>query len=194
MLSLYLFSLVLGGGFLAFSLLGDLGDHADVGFHSDAGGDLGHGAAEHDGGTSSRVFSLRAATYALFGFGGVGLALERLTPGLHPTVRLGFALAGGALAGALVVLLFGWLKATESGALLGDAGFVGLAARVTVPLSGGAPGAITVERGARRYTLRALPQGDAGADTATWSSVVVVEMRDGIARVTPLEKDLALEP
>lgn len=192
MLSIYLFSLVLGGGALAVSVLGDaFGGAGDV----DVGGDMDVDADGGDG--HAKIFSLRAVVYALFGFGAVGTALTLWVPGLASPARLGLAVAGGLASGALITALFRWLDATDSGAPPGDATFVGLSGAVTLPLSAGTPGAIAVERGARRYTLRALPHATGGGppgDPAAWTSVVVVEMEGGVARVVPVDEDLALEP
>ncbi|MBW3534831.1 MAG: hypothetical protein KY453_06365 [Gemmatimonadetes bacterium] len=191
-LSIYLFSLVLGGGALAVSVLGDaFGGAGDV----DVGGDMDVDADGGDG--HAKIFSLRAVVYALFGFGAVGTALTLWVPGLASPARLGLAVAGGLASGALITALFRWLDATDSGAPPGDATFVGLSGAVTLPLSAGTPGAIAVERGARRYTLRALPHATGGGppgDPAAWTSVVVVEMEGGVARVVPVDEDLALEP
>lgn len=192
MLALYLFSLVLGGGALAVSVLGDaFGGAGDLDMEMDAGADADAGDAH------AKIFSLRAMVYALFGFGAVGTALTLWVPALAVPVRLGFALAGGVASGALITALFRWLGATESGAPPDDTTFVGLSGAVTLPLSAGTPGAIAVERGARRYTLRALPHATGGppsGDPAAWTSVVVVEMEGGVARVAPVDEDLALEP
>ena len=193
LLSLYLFCLVLGGGFLAVSVLGDaLGDAGDLDLDADMDLDA-DGADAH----ASKLFSLRGLVYALFGFGAVGTALTLATPGLPAALRLAFAAAGGLASGALITITFRWLAATESGAHGGDDAFVGLSGAVTLPLGGPGPGAVAVERGARRYTLRALPhpaRGDAAGDPSAWTSVVVVDMHAGVARVAPVEPDLSLEP
>ena len=146
---------------------------------------------------AAKIFSLRGLVYALFGFGAVGTALTLATPGLPAALRLAFSVAGGLASGALITVTFGWLAATESGARDGDDAFVGLSGAVTLPLGGPGPGAVAVERGARRYTLRALPhpaRTEAGGDPSAWTSVVVVDMNAGVARVAPVDPDLSLEP
>lgn len=184
MLSVYLFSLVLGGGFLAASLLGDvLGGGVDV----DAGGET-----LEDHSAASRIFSFRTAVYALFGFGVVGATLTWL--GSDPLPAAAFALVGGATAGLLIHLGFRFLKRTETGAHAGDVSFVGLPGTVTLPLSPTTPGQVAVERGSRRIVLRALPHATRGEpDPSQWRSVVIVEMSDGVARVAPVDEDLAEE-
>jgi hypothetical protein len=208
--ALYLFSLVLGGGFLALSVFGDfLGGHGDVdmgvdggGLDLDAGGlggggDAGsaHAALDHD--TShlmSKVFSIRTLFYSLFGFGAVGTLLTFLWSG-NPLVTAGFALSSGMVSGALIHAVFGYVQGSESGMVQSEAGYAGCQGRVILPIRGTSPGRVVVERGGRRVELRALPhsssadQGDPGA----WRTVFVVEMERGVARVVPMEEDLLLE-
>jgi hypothetical protein len=205
MLAVYLFCLVLGGGFLLVSLLGGGGD-ADVDLDAsvdlgglDAGGglesgadvhgfDIGagdaHAGAVHHDAAASRIFSLRTLVYAMFGFGATGATLTALSVGT--LVAFVFALVGGTGAGILVASLFRWLATTASGDAPRDAGLVGLTGTVTLPLSPSVPGNVVVERGGRRVTLRALPQPGLPGDPQTWRSVVVVDIERGVARVAPL--------
>jgi hypothetical protein len=181
-LALYFFCLVLGGGFLLVSVLGGDGGDLEV----DADLDLDSGDATHDS-AASRIFSLRTLVYGLFGFGATGAALTAL--GASTLSAFVFALAGGALAGVVVGTLFHYLGATESGAAPLDQALIGLTGRVTLPLTTDSPGAIAVERGARRTTLRALPHASAGGDPASWRRVVVVDVEGSVVRVAPLEGD-----
>jgi membrane protein implicated in regulation of membrane protease activity len=103
------------------------------------------------------------------------------------------AVVGGMLSGALVTTVFNYLRRTDSGAHPGDAGFIGLPAKVVLPLSEGS-GAILVERGGRRIRLRALPHAAAEGEPDEWTRVVVVDLEGGIARVTPVKEDHLLEP
>lgn len=210
MLSIYIFSLVLGGSFLLVSLLGDaFGADADVDVDvdfepdfdfSDAGEALDAAeaaeaveAADAGGTEALKIFSIRGLIYALFGFGAVGTLLTWLGEG-DVVWTLVAALVAGILTGGIVTALFNWLKATGESSRPGDGSFVGLTGRVTLPLADGSPGTVLVDRGARRIALRALPFEGAGTDPSKWRSVVVVEMRRGVARVAPVEEDLALEP
>lgn len=196
MLALYLFSLIVGGGFLLLSLFGgggesdiDLDGGLDLDFgDADLGGDLdldGAGdadAAGHD--AASRIFSIRTVVYALFGFGATGTVLSLLDVGFITT--LAFSVGGGLAAGLLVSLVFHYLAQTDSGDHPGDSSLVGLIGLVSLPLDRLRAGTILVERGGRRFSLRALPHGESDDDPAEWSRVVVVEMDRGIARVAPL--------
>jgi len=216
--ALYVFSLILGGGFLALSVLGDfLGGHGDVDLGVDAGGlDLdggglhggsgGHGGqanagtaqAELDadaGHLVSKIFSIRTLFYSLFGFGAVGTLLTFVWSG-NSLVTVIFALFSGAASGALIHGLFGYVQGSESGMVLNEATFAGCQGRVILPIRGSSPGRVVVERGGRRVELRALPHSSSAAqgDPATWKSVFVVEMERGVALVAPVDEGMLLEP
>lgn len=199
MLALYLFSVIIGGGFLLLSVLGGGGEgdlDLDGGIDLDLGGDLDFdgdaldGAVDLDGGpddAASRIFSIRTVVYALFGFGATGTVLTQLGVGLFTT--LAFAVVGGIASGLLVSLVFQYLVKTESGAHLGDSSLVGLDGVVTLPIDEVRAGTVMVERGGRRFALRALPHTSTEGDPAQWSRVIVVEMEGGVARVAPLDAD-----
>lgn len=214
MAALYLFTLILGGGFLVLSLLGGDSD-GDVDF--DGGLDLGDGGLDLDGGlelgdggdfeldgltadgmegatdvgdhgsAASRVFSIRTIVYTLFGFGATGTILTRL--GIGSVTTFAFATVAGLASGLLVSLIFHFLVRTDSGAHPGDASLLGLTGTVTVPLGDGRPGTVAVERGDRRLSLRALPHSSAHGNPEKWSRVIVVEIERGIARVAPLDAE-----
>lgn len=235
----YLFALVLGGGFLALAVLGDLfGGHGDVDVGGDVGGIDGHleldaggldvdaggldvdvGGLDTDavgldvdaghldvdsahaelhadaGSLAAKIFSIRTLFYSMFGFGAVGSALTWLWSG-SPVVTAAFAIAAGIASGSLVNVAFGYVKRSESGQLLSEATYAGLAGRVTLPIRAEAPGKIVVERGGQRIELRALPHASAAdqGDPREWRNVFVIEMEKGVAHVAPADKDLLLEP
>jgi hypothetical protein len=216
MAALYLFSLVLGGGFLLLSLLGgesdgdvefegglDLGDAGDMELDGLAGdmleitGDALEITGEameatgdlgdHGQSAASRIFSIRTVVYALFGFGATGTILTQLGVGM--LTSLAFALVGGFASGLLVSMVFHFLVRTDSGAHPGDASLLGLTGTVTLPIGDGSPGLVAVERGDRRLSLRALPHSSARGNPGDWTQVIVVEIERGIARVAPLEAE-----
>jgi len=206
MLPVYIFCLVLGGGLLLLSLLGDVfgdaGSDLDLDISGDVsfeieGADIGDADLDGHGGDAShasRILSIRTLTYALFGFGAVGTLLGLFGSAAFVTT-LGLALTGGFLSGALVTSAFRYLAITDTGAQASDDTFVGLAGSVTVPISTESAGAVAVQRGQRRISLRALPHESVrGQDPAAWTSVVVVEMEEGVARVAPVADELSLEP
>lgn len=216
MYAAYVFSLVLGGGFLLVSVLGDIfgGDASDMAFDADVDFDVdfdvdmdvdvdvdmdvdAHHDIAHHGEMAlvSKVFSFRMVVYTLFGFGAVGWLMTQA--GMDPAAPLTLAssIFGGVASGALVQSVFNYLKRTDSGQHITEDSFVGLPSVVTLPLGGGSPGSIVVELAARRVTLRALPHGDVDDESIrSWKNVVIVEMKDGVARVTPVTEDLRALP
>ena len=176
MFSLYLFSLVVGGGMLALGIFGQ--DVDDVGGH----GHAGHG---HD---EFQFLSLRTLTYFLFGFGAVGAALSKLWSSAAWPLVLIVAVATGLLVGAMVSYAFRYLARTGSGDRESDDSFVGLTGRVTVPFSTGSGiGKVMLERGGRTFELIARPFETEGHTPAKWKAVVVVEMQRGTAVVMPAD-------
>lgn len=190
MLAFYWFALIVGGGLLAVSILGDfldadLGDaDADLDLDVDVDADV-DGDADADG---ARLFSIRNLTYFLFGFGATGLALEWLWPAGAGIATAAVALAVGLGTGALSALVFGWMRRTESGERDGEDSFVGSLGRVTLAIGRERTGRVNVRRGEREYELRARPHGDAGAALERGEEVVVIEMQDGTALVARLDE------
>lgn len=201
MYAAYLFSVILGGGLLLLSLLGNVlgGDSVDI--EIDADFDVGADDLELDAGpeadhSASKILSIRTLTYTLFGFGAVGWLLT--TGGAAPaaTSTVAYAVGGGLISGTLVNRAFAWLRRTETGVLESDDTFAGLAGRVTLPLGGGSAGTVAIERAGRRRSLRALPHPSASKSgpPASWEHVVVVEMKNGVAYVAPSDTDLTALP
>jgi hypothetical protein len=67
----------------------------------------------------------------------------------------------------------------------GDKWLLGRTGLVTIPLRSDATGKIVVTRAGQTQELLAMPLNAEDADPESWVSVMVVEMRDGIALVTP---------
>jgi hypothetical protein len=171
---LFWLALVLGGGLALLSVAGDIfGD--DASGAGDASGDI-----DHDG---FHILSLRSVTYFLFAFGAVGVLLDWVWGGRLTLVTLAAALATGVGAGLFSAYVFRWLRRTESGAMPADTTLVGLPAEVVLPLRPGS-GKVVVRRGGREYELMARPFDEA-AGAESWTDVVVVEIVDGTALVSP---------
>lgn len=206
MFQVYLFFLVLCGGLALLSVVGDFMD-ADVGadadFDADFDADLdpdaeldleaeaGAGGETEVGADAEKIFSIRGGLYAGFGFGLVGTALSVAGSAPGSPVTLGLAVASGLGAGWLVTRLIGWIRSTEAGDHAPDRTFEGRAGRMTLPISEGSTGRVRVLRGTRTHDLRALPHPASPADSAPgdWDEVLVVEVRDGVALVTPVDPD-----
>jgi hypothetical protein len=178
MISLYIFALVVGGGLLLLSLMGDV-----VGAETDAV-DL---AVDVPGGADAgKILTLRHATYFLFGFGAVGTLLVLRWPDAPALLPLAAASGVGIAGSALAGWVFRWLRRTDSGETGGEEQFIGLAGRVVLPLGPGRTGRVLVRQADREYELRALPLDPGAPDASSWGEVLVVRMEDGTAFVSPL--------
>jgi hypothetical protein len=182
MLSLYLFSLLVGGVLLAAAAFG--GGH---------GHDHSHGFdhAHHDTDGSAKFLSLRTLTYFLFVFGGVGGALS--WTGMNRWIALPIALTFGIGVAALVGFTFRYLARTDSGERAGEESFVGLQGSVVLPIGASGLGKVKVQRGDRTYELVARPLDASATGITDWKAVVVVEMNRGTALVAPLDEPVLLQ-
>lgn len=193
MLSAYIFSLVVGGGILALTLFGDFFD-SDV--DADAGIDLdGDADVLSDGSEIAKLLSLRSLVYTLFGFGGAGVVLHFIWGGAQPLLTALIAGGMGLGSGVLVSTVFGYLKRTEAGAIQGERALVGLSGKVLMAIPDGETGAVRIRSGERQYRMRAradIPPG-AAQTLEAGRSVVVVDVKDGVALVTPIDDKLLEE-
>ena len=190
MLTAYIFCLVLGGGLLALSFFGDFLE-GDV----DAGGALdfdGHVDMGVDAGDFTNLFSLRAIVYALFGFGAAGAVLHAILGGARPGLTAVIAGGMGLASGALISAVFGYLKRSESGTIQGEDSLIGLRGEVRMAIAEGGIGEVRIETGTRQFRMRARADDLEGAEMTleTGRPVVVVEVREGVALVAPLEMKL----
>ncbi len=184
MRSLFWFSLILGGGFLALSMFSDVLD-LDV---DELDGDSGHGDSGH--GDAAKILSLRNLTYFLFGFGAVGVGLDWLWRGERVLLAAAIAVPVGAASALLASLAFAWVRRNEAGEREAEDSFVGLRGRITLPIAPDHAGRVMVRRGEREFELRARAfEADAGGADG-WMDVVVVDMDAGTALVTPADSPL----
>jgi hypothetical protein len=180
MTALYWFATVVGVGMYLFSALaGASGGHHDIGDHAHVDGDTHHDL------DSYKLLSLRNATYFLFAFGVTGVVLTSLWGGTRGLLIALLALFIGFAGAGLSTLVFGWLKKSESGDMPGDRAWLGASAQVLLPLSTGGTGKIYVSRGGRSQELLARPFDDDAQRPESWSTVMVLEIRDGVALVAP---------
>ncbi len=212
MFQVYIFFLVLCGGLALLSVMGDFLDtdvaEADAGLDFDVDADVDVDPdvdldAGADGGVrgaavdAEKIFSIRGALYAGFGFGLVGTLLTLFGSPAASPATIGFALATGLGSGWLVTRLLNWIRSSEAGAYASDRTYEGRMGRMTLPMSGGSSGRVRVRRGSSTHDLRALPHPSAtsAAPPDDWRDVMVIEVRDGVALVAPVESDeLQLEP
>src|SRR5262245_639710 len=127
MLVLYTFALVVGVGMYLFSIFSDVHHHLDV--------SVAHGLDHPHDSEPFQLLSLRNATYFLFAFGVTGVLLRWMWQGDHTLLTAAISTATGFAGAAISTLTFGWLRKTESGLIQGDRSWVGLPARVTIPIT-----------------------------------------------------------
>ena len=178
----YWLALVLGGGLLGLSLLSSsFGAHSDTHLGGMDGVDLAH----HDDFDWGKLLSLRNLTYLMFGFGATGVLLRLIWGGEKSLLTALAATATGAAAWLASATLFGYLKSSESGERLSDRVLVGRVGQITLPLLPGGTGKVQVTRSGQTQELLAKPMDESEANPQAWGTVVIVEMRDGIAFVAP---------
>lgn len=177
MMGVYLFILVVGAGILGMSLLG-----------GDADADLDSGS------DAFKWLSLRGLSYFAFVCGGVGAALTATWHVATAPIIAALAVGSGAAVSWLATAVFAYLQRTESGAREGDDAFIGLSGRIVVPFGESGTGKVLLARADRTFEMLAKPFGGATTPPASWNSVIVVEIQNGIALVSPLEEQSASEP
>ena len=182
MSALYWFAMVVGVGMYIFSVFAGAtgGGHDADSPHID-------GETHHDD-YSYKLLSLRNATYFLFAFGVTGVSLTWLWSGSRGLLTAMLAIAIGLTGTAISTLAFGWLRKSESGDMPGDRAWLGASAEVLLPLSTRGTGKILVSRGGRAQELLARPFDTDAVEPESWSTVLVLEIRDGIALVAPNEE------
>ncbi|MXX69757.1 MAG: hypothetical protein F4Y74_12475 [Gemmatimonadales bacterium] len=182
MFTIYIFCLLVGGGFLALSVFGDFLDGMDIDVDVDAELDAG-GAAD-----VARLLSLRTVVYALFGFGATGAILHWFT---GPAVTAAIAGLTGLASGAFIGAAFRYIKRSGAGTALGERSLAGLTGEVTMEIAPDSAGTVKVSRGERRFRVRARMDSTCPDDLPLRAgrSVVVVRMTDGIADVVPMDPE-----
>lgn len=181
MTALYLFAAAAGLPLVAWFLFAG----------ADDSGDEGAGESEGVGGVMLRLLPLSTVAVALAAFGVCGLLLGAVGTAAGTTL-LG-ALAVAFVAGALNSTAFAYLRRSESGATTSDADLAGAVGRVVQPVTSEHRGRIAVSSGGqwRYFSARPLPDAPATAFLEVGAPVLVVEVRGGIASVTPLDPQLA---
>ena len=190
MLTAYIFCLVVGGCLLALSLFGDFleGDvDADGALELEGDVDFGAGGADF-----TTLFSLRAIVYALFGFGAAGAVLHAVWGGGSPGLTAAIAGGMGLASGALISTVFGYLKRSESGTIRGEAALIGLSGEVVMSIPREGHGEVRIESGERKFRIRARADDleATGMTLEPGRSVVVVDVKQGVAIVAPVDMKL----
>jgi membrane protein implicated in regulation of membrane protease activity len=191
MVSLYLFSALIGWLFVLFFLFfgGDVDADFDVDVDLDADLDLDPGVDVDAGGPFDALTSFltfRSLVFFLAFFGLTGLVLTWLDANSVLTVLL--AVGMGLFAMWLNRTLIEYLKANTSDSQVLDREIEGSRASVVLPIGPDRKGRVAVDVGGQRRYLVAGPyHPKAGVGFSKGDEVVVVEIKDGAALVAPLD-------
>jgi hypothetical protein len=182
MIAIYGFCAVVGG---ALTLVMLLGADADADVSADLDFDDGSvDGVDGAGSILSSILSFRTIVFALAFFGVTGLLLPLVGAGAG--VTLAAAVGMGVFAGVINDRILRYVRRTSGGSGVTDLKLAGSPATVTLPVARGRRGRVSIEVGDRMVSLVAEPFKD-GTDTfASGSTVVVVEVREGIARIAHL--------
>lgn len=185
MFGLYLFSAVLGGGLVLFSLLSGGDDGAggdDLEIDGGADGPEVHG---HMGGELLLgLFRFRNLTFLMAGFGITGVLGTWLKAGSTATA----VLAGlvGVSSMLLVHGVFSWLRRTDSAAdVFSDHDLEGTFARVVVPMAATTRGRVSCVASGQQLYLTARLDAGYPERLEIGTPVVILRMRGGVAEVAP---------
>ena len=177
MTGLYIFAAAAGVPLVLWFLLAG-GDDGDAG-----GGDDGFG------GLMLRLLPLSTIAIVVATFGVCGLLLGAVGTGSGTTL-LGSA-GAAALGGVLNSTLFGYLRRSDSTASVGDEQLAGAVGRIVLPVGAERRGRIVVSVGGQQIYLSASALPDAAGELEVGAPVLVVEVSQGIAKVTRLDPELS---
>lgn len=203
MIWIYIAAAIFGGGFVLPALIGSLDFDTDADFDFDADVDIDidvdtdfDADADFDGDASvagavggisdwvSSLLTFRALIFFAAFFGAVGIVLTVLDYS-EPLPFLS-ALALGGFAGVVNARLMRYLKRSEMSSHLTARDLGGTTARVVLPIADERRGRVEIDVGGQPTFMVALPYRPNGAELAPGDQVVVVEVREGTAFVTPL--------
>ena len=153
-----------------------------------AGEDDSGGTDDGVAGVMFRWLPLSTIAFVVATFGVCGLVLGLAGTGGVTTFVL--AAAAGALAGALNSTLFAYLRRSESTTEVSDEQLTGKIGRVVLPVTGDHRGRIALTIGGQQIHLSAQALPGAPDDLPVGATVVVVEVRNGVASVSGLDLEL----
>ncbi len=190
MMTLYLTTLIAGGGLLLLSIFAG-GDH-EMDHDFDVDGDLDLDAdADLDGGADGfdsafdawlPIGSLRFWTFFATFFGLVGTALV-LTTDLSMLMTLAPSVGVGYLCGALATKLLRSLTKERIGKVVGGNDLVGISGTLMLPASPGQPGKIRLQMGGR--ILEELAHTDDENMRVGSRVLIIAKHKDGGVLVSP---------
>jgi membrane protein implicated in regulation of membrane protease activity len=201
MIWIYIAAAIFGGGFVLPALIGslDLDTDADFDFDTDIDVDVDmdlDADADFDGDASfagtvggigdwvASLLTFRAFIFFSAFFGAAGIVLTVLS--YSEPVPLVTALALGGFAGVVNARLMRYLKRSEMTSHVSDQELSGTTARVVLPIGQERRGRVEIDLGGQPTYMVALPYRRDADELAPGDQVVVVEVRQGTAYVTPL--------
>lgn len=181
MIYLYLFSLVVGGGLLASSIV--LGGH-DAGHdvHTEALAPAGHEGPL--GGAESYLYwlvSVRFWTFFVAFFGLTGLVFDGFGLVSSQIATAMIATTTGAIAGGTAMFVLRTLTKDQTNSAVSTKDYVGRTGRVLVGFSAGGVGKVRVEVKGSSIDLLAMPEDE--RSYAANDEIIVVEMSGLHAKV-----------
>ncbi len=190
MTGVYLFFALVGGVLAAVMTVGggdiDADADLDLDLDLDADADLDTGdLTEGAGSALSSIFSFRTLVFASAFFGITGLILPLVGTGSLATLVL--ALLVGGFAGFVNDRLLRYLKRSSGDSRITDEVFTGARARVSVPVDGGRRGRVTIDVDGRSVAMVAEAYRDLHETFQQNEDVVVIEVKDGVARIAPMD-------
>jgi membrane protein implicated in regulation of membrane protease activity len=189
MTGVYLFFALVGGVLAAVITFGSGDADADVDLDADLDldtSDVGAGEVGATAGSAlASIFSFRTLVFASAFFGITGLIVPLVGAGTVTTLVL--ALGVGGLAGFVNDRLLRFLKRTSGDARITEDHLVGARARVAVPVGAGRRGRVMVDIDGRTVGMVAEAYRDLRESFAQDDQVVVVEVKDGVARIAPMD-------
>lgn len=164
----------------------------DGGFDADADIGAGEGSVAT---TLASVISIASLAFFLAFFGSVGLIAG--WTGASAVTTFVLALALGLAGAGIYSVAFGWLRRNSNSSELSTRDITGRVGRIAVPIRADSRGRITVQFGDERIQLSAVmadlaDQNDpVPAPLDVGDPVLVLDVENGVARVSPVDPELA---
>ncbi len=187
MFTVFLFSAVIGWILVAVFLFSSADFDVDVGMDADIDLDGGVDASSSGLELLGAIFSFRSLVFFAAFFGLTGILLTWLNT--STVVAILIAIAIGVFAAFINMRLMKYLKDTSVSSQLKDTKIEGNAAKVVIPIAAGKRGKVSVDVDGQRLYLVAAPYSEKQEhDYSVGDTVVIVEVKDGSALVTPMDQ------
>ncbi|MBK5221636.1 MAG: hypothetical protein JJE52_01915 [Acidimicrobiia bacterium] len=186
MTGVYLFALSAGLPLVLWTLFGGGDDGGDG-----EGGDGADGGSDGIGALMMRLLPLSTIALASSAFGLTGVALSWV--GTAAALTLLLAVCTAVVAGALNTALFSFIRRSSSSTSVSELQLAGATGRVTLPIGPDRRGRVAISAAGQEMYLSAqtMPTTTGAVDELeVGAPVLVVEVRDGIARVVRLDPEL----